>query len=250
MAKNWLYGPKVQRDIGEQPLWVRATTIDIETIADLADLVELRVPGSAVQISVTDRMQTRGRDISREDLAGLDASDRSNLMLTAARPTEATFLNLFISRSSRLAIWVQPIYSAEEPIAASNLLAMEIAEKIANNGTPIFIWRRVLSVLPYVGLLALALAWFSAELVTRMPLPLHLAGWLAVLFAAFVARNISRENNARLASSMTGIYVREESREQTSARRADTRMNIKVAAITALISIPTTVLVTLLTTGL
>lgn len=252
MELKWLYRPKVMLDLGRRPAWVRPTTIDIETIVDLAELIELRAPHSEVEVHVTDKMRTRRRKVALEDLAALDAGDRRYLEIEAHHPSQNSFVWLLIRGDQRMQVNAAALLQggATDPEQAANDLVIELAEKIANNGTPIFEWRRLLTGAPYVALIALGVAWVWTEFLVPMPLPMHIAGWLLFAFAALVARSATRDARDRLLTAPVGIRIRQESRVETSARRADTRMNIKVAVITALISIPTTILITLISTGL
>lgn len=250
MDMTWLYGPRVRPDLGGQPIWVRPSTIDIETVAELADLIESRVPDATVHIYVTDQLQTRQREIPRAILATLDAGDRRFLRLEAHHPAQNGFVSILLRADQTLNIYIGALPNEAEAFEAGRALAAELAEKIANNGTPILVWRRPLIHLPWVAFSALAVAWILTEFTTPIPVPLHFAGWIVMAFAGYVAHLAKREQRSGLLNRQEGIRIRLESRTDTAARRADERTNIKVAVITALISIPTTVLITLISTGL
>jgi hypothetical protein len=208
MNNQWLYGPKVARNFGLQPYTVQPTTIDIETVADLADLIELRVQGSNAKIYVTDAMRTRRRQVTRDGLSVLDANDRRHLLLEAYTANESSFVWMPIRADRPLFVEVDHSYFTDNAPVEGDRLAIELAEKVANNGTPIFVWSRVLTVLPWCALLLLATAWFASEIIVQMPIPLHVVGWTFVVFAAFVAHIATREAKNYAMNHRPGVRIR------------------------------------------
>lgn len=251
MEMNWLYGPKTRVAPGNpQPIYVRPVTIDIETVEEIAQLIELRIPESEVEIHLTGPMWTNDRIIPRAELSNLDWYDRRNLRLTARHnPTGMTFTQLNLQPDTELQFFVDHV-PGDDPAGAANSLMREVAEKIANNGTPIFRWSRITRLLPYTALAILVVAWVITETTITMPISLHIAGWLVIAFAGFVAHTAATQAASRFATNVPGIRIRFESRIRTAERRADNRSNIKVSAIaaliTAVISIPTTAVLTFL----
>lgn len=118
----------------------------------------------------------------------------------------------------------------------------KIVEKLLQN-RPRVKWRLVGRLVPLALPLALTALWIWLEAVQPMPAPAHALGWLLIagLLVAVVRPIYARRRDTILGP---GHRIRMESRAQTVARRADEKKNVKVAAITTLVTVPLTIVLT------
>lgn len=242
MEIPWLYPPKMVVDtLGGVQL--RPATYDIETLADIGDLAKLRAGGTGTAFTVINEMGGE-REVSREDLHKLSAPDRRTIMVKFKRD-EADYGVLYFSPKTPLNVYIAP----NSPEAGPNVpesLTMEVATALAENGTPNLPWDRVLSAVPYVALILVMILWIVSEATLSLAPAVHVIGWVGIAFTAYLSIIISRDIARRTANLVPMTRIREESRRQTAARRADSRANLKVSlisvAVTAVLAIPGTLL--------
>lgn len=235
MALDWLYGPKIELQDAHftDVLYTRSLTLDMDTVIELAETLDRNVPGEkAAYFEVTRPPTTPGpnwvvRGVERGELRALSALDRTRLTLRKNIVEEDVSLSLGD---------VMVNFSQNEPTvyapARFHPVREQLVEILLANGAPRVQWRRVALRAPYLPVVILAALFVWLELTTTLPAPVHALGWVALVTLAVHAET-RVQAAARLAIRRPGHRIRMESRADTAARRADERKNLKVALITA-----------------
>jgi hypothetical protein len=233
-AWNWLYGPKVERFPGhgpDGPVRVRSVVLDMDTVVEIGAILKQWSGGTDPTFTLDGGGLYGNRDVPESDLSSLPAEDRARLVVTVNRPDLIPPLSGLVTFHNNPTVSVP---SAE--------VRNKIVDKLHHN-RPRVKWQLVGRLLPLGLPLTLAVLWIWLESVQTMPAPAHALGW--VLLAAVLAAVVRPIYNRRRETILgPGHRIRMESRAQTVARRADEKKNVKVAAITTLITVPLTIVLT------
>lgn len=237
---SWLYGPRSQPMVmfpGTNNRTTRNLLLDVETLIDLRDEIQ-GVLASQVNMDPTRpvrvEFQTLRGTVAPEDLAGLHVADKKQLQ------ANYTYWDQVSPDGSQRE---QHIYIHSDN-AGLNFTDERHAEQISRvvvdflyrHGTQEINWARVrrASPLAFPAIALIAYVWLA--LTTSLPVAAHIL-ILALVGSAIVA-SVMLMRFIRERSVLYYRYrYRGESRAQTEARRADERKNIKVAVITAVLTI-------------
>ena len=218
----------------------RPTTVDIDTVRDLAALAKLRldqldyptngpaeisyiklgIPGSGQEVQVADGA-----------LDGLSSHDRNNLTIRIDRSLAVVMMSFTPMSGS------QPIFvSIEGDQQRASNLRSELEDVILDNGEPI--WRPYLLkyLLPVVGVTAVIGLWVWLLATTQLPIPGLILGWIAAGALAVIAVRSSSQIRTQTQQRAIPHRIRDESRATTFARRANEKRDAKVIVWTALIT--------------
>lgn len=232
-AWNWLYGPKVERFPGQPdgPVRVRSVVVDMDTVIEIGAILKQWSGGADPRFTLDGGGLYGNRDVPEAELNALPAEDRVRLTVSVNRP------DLIPPMSGSVTFHSNPTVNVSSPEVRDT-----IVEKLHHN-RPRIKWKLVARLVPLALPLALIVLWIWLEAVQPMPAPAHALGWVlitGVLIA--VARPIYKRRRDTILGP--GHRIRMESRAQTVARRADEKKNVKVAAITTLITVPLTIVLT------
>lgn len=247
MLSNWLFGP----------LATRSFVLDLDDVRDLARTAREAAPGMNIRFAVGGAGMLPPRDVTDGELAGLSSAERSRLVLYGRFDTvtgvveQITAVDVVLQRKRDPQIVIQPYGS--EPAA---LLVARLRQVFVDSKRP-RIWLRgpswaVRYSLPFAAILG-SFVWVLLSTPLTPALVLFGCVWVALglgLTVYFVRRELQRSASTPRPRGYPGIKILGETRSDTSIRRADSHANIRVAAITALIAIPTTVAGTLFITWL
>lgn len=230
---NWLYGPKVERfprQGPEGPVRVRSVVLDMDTVIEIGAMLKRWSGGIDPTFTLVGGGEYGDRTVAESDLNSLPAEDRARLMVRVIGQGDAP-LDGFVTFHSN------PVVNVP-----SETVRDKIVEKLLNN-RPRVKRALVTRLIPLLLPLALTGLWIWLEVVQPMPAPAHAIGWV-VLAGLLVA--IAKPIYARRRTTVLGPghRIRMESRAQTIARRADEKKNVKVAAITTLVTVPLTIVLT------
>jgi hypothetical protein len=231
---NWLYGPKVERfpNTGpDGPVRIRSVVLDMDTVVEIGAVLKEWAGGTEPRYTVNGGSAYGDRDVSEAELDSLAAEDRARLIVTVNSP------NLTPPQNGLVTFHSNPTVNVP-----SQVVRDKIVEKLQHN-RPRVKWRLVTRLFPLVLPLVLAALWIWLEAVQPMPAPAHALGWVLIA-AAFVAVARPIYDGRRNTILGPGHRIRMESRAQTIARRADEKKNVKVAAITTLVTVPLTIILT------
>ena len=229
---NWLYGPKVERFPGQPdgPVRVRSVVLDMDTVVEVGAILK-QWAGVDPRFIVEGSWQYTNGEVPVAELNSLAAEDRLRLTVSVNRPDMSPPLSGSVT-----------FHSNPMVVVSSPEVRDRIVEKLHHN-RPRIKWKLVVRLVPLALPLVLTALWIWLEAVQPMPAPAHALGWVllaGVLMA--VARPIYRRRRDTILGP--GHRIRMESRAQTVARRADEKKNVKVAAITTLITVPLTIVLT------
>jgi hypothetical protein len=229
---NWLYGPKVDRFPGQPDgsVRVRSVVLDMDTVVEIGAILK-QWAGADPRFTLDGHGQYGNREVSQAELNSLPAEDRARLTVSVNRPDVLPPIggSVTFHANPRVVVSVPEVRDA-------------IVEKLHNN-PPRIKWKLVARLVPLVLPLVLTALWIWLEAVQPMPAPAHALGWVliaGVLIA--VARPIYKRRRDTILGP--GHRIRMESRAQTVARRADEKKNVKVAAITTVVTVPLTIVLT------
>jgi hypothetical protein len=229
---NWLYGPKVERFSREPdgPVRVRSVVLDMDTVIEIGAILKQWASTDPKFIVDGGGHYTNG-EVPVTELNSLAAEDRVRLTVSVNRP------DLIPPVSGTVTFHGNPTVNVTSPEVRD-----KIVEKLHNN-RPRIKWKLVARLVPLILPLALAALWIWLEAVQPMPVPAHALGWVLIagLLVAVVRPIYDRRRDTILGP---GHRIRMESRAQTVARRADEKKNVKVAAITTLVTVPLTIVLT------
>jgi hypothetical protein len=233
VALNWLYGPRTRED-PHGYVYLRSLRLDVDTLLDAKDLLNRRLPGSAVgarfELAPDDPSSGRmSRDIPPEDLAGLGQYERRRLTLQIQEDNDnAQPSQVIVSfRTGYPSIWADVAhYSTRD----------EVARLLLGEGQPLVVRGRLARLATLFPTMLLAGLFIWAEATAHMQPAFHALGWAVVTLVGFYGvRQYLRES--RQEPKVPGHLIRPESRADTAARRADTRRDLKVGFWTFLTSI-------------
>jgi len=226
VAFDWLLGPKRVRDVATESVTLRSYTIDTDTFLDIAAALDRDLDGPAASVILD--MPLAPVTIAPVDVPGLSPADRRRVYLNKQGTVGG-----HAAGGIGLAFYPGAVsVMCSGPFTAERDTIVQIIE---DNGTPRIPWKLQLRLLPKAATALVIAAWVWAELSTPLHLALHVFGWLLVALAvtaiALYARSKPVTNYA------PGHLIRMESRADTAARRADVRKDLRVAGITAPITL-------------
>lgn len=231
---NWLYGPKVEHfpNTGpDGPVRIRSVVLDMDTVTEIGSILKEWAGGREPTYTLIGGSAYGDRDVPEAELNSLAAEDRARLIVTVNSP------NLTPPQNGLATFHSNPTVNVP-----SQVVRDKIVEKLHQN-RPRIKWRLVARLFPLVLPLVLAALWIWLEAVQPMPAPAHALGW--VLIAGVVVAVVRPIYNGRRNMIVgPGHRIRMESRAQTIARRADEKKNVKVAAITTIVTVPLTIVLT------
>lgn len=242
MNLNWLFGQRLSRNnqwLNPEILVIRSVTTDLDTVREVAKRIDERFSSSKASFWVQDpnAVSYQRREVPADQLQSISAADRGRLYIETSS-SELGNMRVELRQKSRPVITMVP----NEP----DFMDL-IANILLDSGRPLVRWARLVRytlALPFLSLLA---AWIWLSVTEFVSLPAQLFGWLIVAFALAGTIAMMRRPFIKLELSYPGHRIRNETRIETYARRADTHKNIKVALITAPITIVATLLVGLIT---
>jgi hypothetical protein len=225
MLGDLVYGPRIAEGGWDgamlNTVFYRALTLDMESLVECAVLLDRRYGPSAFYIQ-----DAHGeREIPREELHRLAAADRRRLRLISVQNGEygaGAFDVTFYDKQ------VPGIYSAE-PYGA---LRLEVAQHFLDRGVARVNWWRVSRFLTFMPFVLLLTSWIVATSTASLSAAVAVFGWVIVA-SAFVFGVIGYRSLRPWLRRSPGHLIRMESRADTAARRADEKKNLKVALITA-----------------
>lgn len=211
-----------------EPIQVRPSVIDIETVVEVADMLDRETAAdSPASFRIWGAVP---RTISRHELEALGAPERARLTVNKLLPTSDGGVQnaeiLFVRRHEAMVNMPAGYESLRDRIGAH----------IVESGRPRLHQRTWLSGLPIAFAATFLGFWIWTEATVTMAVPFHYLGWLTVLgamgAAVLAVRSIRRAFRRPL-----GHRIRNESRATTYARRADSWANVRVAFWTVLITV-------------
>lgn len=208
---------------------MRGLVLDLDTVLEVATLFDRRFGGRAIFYVKTPNGE---RTVSRENLTSLGAVDRGTLRLVSEvdeTPTATTSVSVDFYAHEPPGIFLHTDVWAD--------FAAQVADFMVARGTPRIAWWRLVPLAPMALALGLVASWIAAEATTPMNAALHVFGWLLIASALTLSVIGYRALMKLTAGRQPGHRIRMESRAETAARRADEKKNLKVAAITAPITL-------------
>lgn len=245
MNLDWLYGPR------NYDGRLRSMTFDVEVLRDLADIVEPRIADILAEVprpvdmdgrpprqpDWTDRAYWVGdRQIEEDRLGELSVADRNSLWLSvrALRMVPDGMRDIedgieFAVGSTTASIGCSGIGDPDK----RTQLRDEAVEYLYRQGKiaiarPVFSLRRVV---PFIPVALIVLGWIWATTNPGLPLGIHLIVATLATTAAVRATTTFRTRYSGPVWLQRSFNYRAESRAATNARRADSRANLKVAAL-------------------
>lgn len=229
MLSDVLFGPRIMErgldGLEAYAMRTRSLTLDMESLIECAVILDRRVGPARF---VVDDPQGE-LNVDRGDLAGLAQAARKTLRIVVDIREEvfSTAGTVTFYANQAPGIFFPENYA---------FLRHQIATHFLDRGTPRVAWLRLaryLTFLPFLGLLA---AWIVSVASTEIPAPVAVFGWLIVA-SSFVLGIVGFRRLHLLRNRYPGHRIRQESRAATAARRADEKKNLKVALITAPITL-------------
>ncbi len=232
---NWLYGPKVERFPSQGPdgaVRVRSVVLDMDTVVEIGAILKEWVGGDDEPTFTINGGGLYGdRDVAESELNSLSAEDRARLVVRVNRS------DLIPPRAGLVTFHSNPVVTV-----TSAEVRDKIVEKLLHNRprAKVGLVKRLVPLLLPLLLIGL---WIWLEAVQPMPAPAHAIGWVLLLglLVAVVRPLYVRRQEIPIGP---GHRIRMESRAQTVARRADEKKNVKVAAITTIVTVPLTIVLT------
>lgn len=266
---DWLYGPRFPEYASPHGIMVRNLTIDVDDLFDVAREIPHFVERSgiltqfpvdqigdipAVKYESTVQYTLRDRDVTEDEIRKLGVPDRNDVVLTVVTQLWRQPREGYVVPLGEMTVRVEPRWAnigaggVADQNSARRVLE-EVGNKLYANGTqrpdwPGVRWLAWLAPIP----IALA-AWIWTAFTVPLPAPIHLLILAVLALASFssIARASAGVQAIRQHHVRNTIRFRGESRERTYQRRADTRQNLKVGTITAIIGFAVGVIGTLLT---
>jgi len=231
---NWHYGPKVERHPRQgpdAPVRVRSVVLDMDTVIEIGAILKRWSGGTDPTFTLNGGGEYGDREVSEAELNALPAEDRARLMVRINRPEATPPINGYVTFHNNPGVNVPDAVVRDK-----------IVEKLLRN-RPRVKRKLVARLVPLTLPLSLIALWIWLEAVQPLPAPAHAIGWL---FLAGMAIATGRPIYVRRRETVLGPghRIRMESRAQTIARRADEKKNVKVAAITTVITVPLTIVLT------
>jgi hypothetical protein len=236
MNFNWLFGPRLSRDNPPAPeiLVIRSVVTDLDTVREVAERIDTRFIDSKAKFWVLDRDSTaEPREVAADQLQTISAADRARLYVETFSP-DCGNMRVELRNRARPFIRMTPC----EPDFMDG-----VAKILLDSGRPRVRWSRFVRYTLAIPFLALLGAWIWLTIVAPLPVPGLVFGWLIVVFALGGTVALTRRPFLKLVLAYPGHKIRNETRMETYARRADGHKNVKVAFITAPITIAATLLV-------
>ncbi|UKF32459.1 hypothetical protein [Clavibacter phaseoli] len=249
MNLDWLYGPRARPatgptyEIGRYEF--RSAEIDIEAVYEALALVPREGYSGEEKFSV--QTPTSFRSFGRKSVGDLGLSDRQNLhagFYLQKQVPDGEPVREVLSVSIKFDAGKAPSVTVNrnDPTVMGDygredqVLAMSIIGTLLKDGRLLIPWWQHARYLIALPVLLVLICWLvllnSYEF---LPAAVVLGWTLLGTFVAgsvAVARYVTRKNRDK----WPGMRVRGESRKETHIRRADSRQNVKVATITALIT--------------
>ena len=213
-----------------EPIRVRPSVIDIETVVDVANLLDLEAPSASPATFHIWGPGSMLRTVDPQDLPGLTAADRSRLAVKKLLPVDRAAVQ------SAEVLFVRDVEAIVDLPSGYESLRDRIGVYVAEAGRPRFDGRALLVLSPVLFALAFVGAWIWTEASVPLPASVHYLGWLGT--AAVLAMSAwAVFGLRRFRERPRGHFVRNESRTATFARRADARANVRVAFLSVLITV-------------
>ncbi|REC98342.1 hypothetical protein DEU35_1442 [Microbacterium sp. AG157] len=229
-----LYGPP--RD----QFSIRPTIVDMDTVRELVARAKTLIdaehlpdhgPATVSYIKRSMNIIGRGETVQAEDLDALSAYDRNTLHITVERAA----VTAVMSFSNGLG---HAISASKEGIGDWYELRRELEDIILTNGQPVWRPLRFAPLLPVVGAVLFVAIWGWLLLVTPLPLPGMLLGWIASGVVVTMLGRWSYRLAQRERIRQSRHRIRMETRAETHARRIDAKANLKVGVTTAALALP------------
>lgn len=232
MLADWIFGPETTTH-GFGTTRLRSLVLDVDTLLDAQTLLNYKMPRSPLgarfsvqpEIGSTDM----SRDISGDDVRSLGQYERRRLILSISQEDADGGTDQVIVYFGT----ANPSVFADKEVSAARDAVVRL---LLGEGRPRVIWSNFARLLPLLPALGLAGLFAWAEATTHMVLAVHALGWFVVLLAGiYGVRRLIVLRRSPMAAP--GHFIRPESRADTAARRADEKKNLKVALITAPITL-------------
>ncbi|MDR6691480.1 hypothetical protein J2X55_002403 [Microbacterium sp. 1154] len=229
-----LYGPP--RD----QFSIRPTIVDMDTVRELAaraktlldaEVVPDEGPAVVTYLKRSTFAVGSGEIVPPESLDTLSAYDRNTMIITVTR-------GAFHARMSFSNGLGYAITTSREGVGDWIELRRELEDIILSNGQPIWRPLRFAPSLPVVGAVLVVALWVWLMLVTPVPLPGVLLGWIVSGVVMVKAGQWSYKLAQTEKARQSRHRIRMETRAETHARRIDARANLKVGIITAALALP------------
>lgn len=244
MIADFLFGPRVG-PTATRTNAMRPLVLDIDSVTDIAREIERRMAG-ILNVSTDyarSRWTTRNGEIQETALATSSAADRAHLRLrvTATKPTQngagqpATADLEFGAKQI-------PIVDVTFPLDYPNAdlpLRDAIVTYLIDLGTPRFNLRRLYALLPIALVVAALVAFIWTLTTTNPPIPVQAFGWIGIVTIAVVGYQALKSIRSHVEKHPIGHRIRDESRAETYSRRADSKRDLKIAAITGIVALAT-----------
>jgi hypothetical protein len=222
MNLNWLYGP---------PL--RSYALDTDTVLELVERARSAFPDMRVNLLVN-HAGAEPYAISDDDMREISSGDRTRLSIVGRQygddKRHIQSIHVELGRDRLPSIQLTP----ENETVKTDLIRI-----LSDSGRPLVRFPKLLPFTAAIPLVLMTAAWFWLQLTTVLPLAGITVGWIALFFAFSVTRTRYRHAKARHdhVALRHGHRIRNETRLEMYARRADSHRDLKVAALSAVLTL-------------
>ena len=232
MNRNWLYDLEIKRDnpgLVPEIVVVRSLAVDLDTVCDVAERISIRFSSVPTKFLLQDYAAEAPQpvEVPVDKLAHLSGRDLGRLYIENHSGDQGG-MRVELRKGVRPIITMVP----NEPDFMDG-----VARILLDSGKPRVRWSRFikfLALLPFLTLLAL---WVWVLATTPVAVPLSVFIWALLVCALALRIFLVRSPKLKFELSYPGHRIRSETRQDTRKRRTDTHANIKVAFITAPISL-------------
>lgn len=230
MALDWLYGPR-KVDDGQGRWRMRAYRLDVDSLLDLAVAVD-EAAGSSEPLQFWETVPRVGpRRIAREDLAALSGRSLNSLYTLKElidEPTpQATYSATFYGEAG-------PTVMVAPPTGRWIVLEDLTIDLLERYGQPRVHWFQLLRFAPLLFVLVMTAFWIWTEAVSDLLPPVHVIGWLAVVALLGLAGWAYVALGPLAVARRPNHLILEKSRKDLRDDRANSRRDVKVAALTVI----------------
>lgn len=216
MAFDWLFGPPMRHPWAGGSYEIRSLTLEPDTVLEVLAMLKAVDPEAELVTQSTD--EPIMGPVPLKDLREASAWDLQHLMI------QSPGARLYVDFRAG-----QPVLGGHGDHLADVL--QEVARKLLADGVPRVRWRHLLPALPVVVAAVLILSWLWYLGAEQPAWSLAIAGSLLVILACVSAWDLRPKIRGAIGRGLPGHRIREMSRLELRAHRANTRANLRVSVI-------------------
>jgi len=232
-----LFGPRTTPELhggARLGTYFRAGVLDLETVFEATERAEelLRESSARSEGRETNTTWTGATsDTTPERLRAGAAPERRHVVVGLNISGVGSTHVFYTAEGSRPRVRVQ-ITADDINFRGSPAIEEQLAEFIVARSVPRFQWNRLLRPLAYLPTIVLAAALLWASVTMQLHPAALIFALTVVALSLFVGIALERQAKAYIRDHQLSNRIRNESRAQTYARRADSHRDLKVGVIT------------------